>query len=139
VALLGADAWSTRYSPLDQNQRVEFQPAAGSVALERVGDGIDEYYRTTPLYANGQLFTVATTRRYATRSIRHRQRRLDWKLDEGIRWQKAPASLATRTRVMTDWSGKRARGIVSPGYHMAILDAKTARAIRPIGAKKATA
>ena len=58
----GADAWSTRYSPLDQVNASNFDSL--QVAWEWQGGafGSDEYYRTTPIYANGKLFTVATTR-----------------------------------------------------------------------------
>ena len=54
--------------------------------------GDDEYYRTTPLYANGRLFTVATTRRFAAALDPATGETLwMWRLDEGLRWQKAKA------------------------------------------------
>jgi quinoprotein glucose dehydrogenase len=48
-----------------------------------------------------------------------------WRMDEGIRWQKAPRQFAGRgPSYWTD--GKEERVIVvTPGYHMAALDAKT--------------
>ena len=64
----GADAWSTRYSPLDQINASNFNSLQGRVAVERRRVRPDEYYRTTPLYANGRLFTVATT----AQGVRHR-------------------------------------------------------------------
>lgn len=122
----GADTWSTRYSPLDQinasnfNQlRVAWQWPAGAF-------GPDEYYRTTPLYANGRLFTVATTRRVTTAINPETGETLwMWRLDEGLRWQKAPRQFAGRG--LAYWSdGTNERVIVvTPGYHMAALDAKT--------------
>ncbi len=122
----GADAWSTRYSPLDQinasnfNQlQVAWQWNAGSL-------GSDEYYRTTPLYANGRIFTVATTRRVAA-AIDPANGETLWmyRLDEGIRWQKAPRQFAGRG--LAYWTdGREERVIlVTPGYHMVALDAKT--------------
>jgi len=124
----GADAWSTRYSPLDQinasnfgSLRVAWQWNAGAF-------GADEYYRTTPLYANGRLFTVATTRRVAMALDPETGETLwMWRLNEGIRWQKAPRQFAGRgPAYWTD--GKEERVIVtSPGYHMAALDAKTGK------------
>jgi quinoprotein glucose dehydrogenase len=124
----GADAWSTRYSPLDQinasnfgSLRVAWQWNAGAF-------GTDEYYRTTPLYANGRLFTVATTRRVAMALDPETGETLwMWRLNEGIRWQKAPRQFAGRgPAYWTD--GKEERLIVTtPGYHLAALDAKTGR------------
>src|SRR5688500_6118410 len=60
-----ADAWSTRYSPLDQINARNFDSLQVSWEWNAAVDGPDEYYRTTPLYANGRLLTVATTHRYA--------------------------------------------------------------------------
>ena len=61
----GADAWSTRYSPLDQINASNFDSLQVAWQWNAGAFGEDEYYRTTPLYANGRLFTVATTRRMA--------------------------------------------------------------------------
>jgi glucose dehydrogenase len=122
----GGDAWSTRYSPLDQidasnfaNLQVAWQWNAGPF-------GSDEYYRTTPLYANGRLFTVATTRRIAAGIDPSTGETLwMWRLDEGIRWQKAPRQFAGRgLAYWTDGPNERVI-VVTPGYHLASLDAKT--------------
>src|SRR5438874_10908189 len=61
----GADAWSTRYSPLDQINASNFNALQVAWQWNAGQYGADEYYRTTPLYANGRLLTVATTRRAA--------------------------------------------------------------------------
>ena len=61
----GGDAWSTRYSPLDQINARNFDSLQVAWQWNASAFGADEYYRTTPLYANGRLFTVATTRRIA--------------------------------------------------------------------------
>ena len=82
----GADAWSTRYSPLDQINASNFDKLQVAWRWNAAVDGIDEYYRTTPLYANGRLFTVATTHRYAYAIDPEKGTTLwTWKLDEGIR------------------------------------------------------
>ena len=62
----GGDAWSTRYSPLDQINAANFESLEQAWRWPAGAFGADEYYRTTPLYANGRLFTVASTRRVAT-------------------------------------------------------------------------
>src|ERR1044071_2886798 len=88
----GADAWSSRYSPLDQINAANFNSL--QVAWQwQVGDifGEDECFRSTPLYANGKLFSVAGGRRGAV-ALNPGTGALLWKwgLDEGIRFQKAP-------------------------------------------------
>jgi quinoprotein glucose dehydrogenase len=122
----GADAWSTRYSPLTQIDASNFSTLTVKWQWNAGAFGADEYYRTTPLYANGRLFTVASTRRVATALDPETGETLwMWRLDEGIRWQKAPRQFAGRG--LAYWTdGKVERLLVTtPGYHMASLDAKT--------------
>ena len=120
----GGDAWSTRYSPLDQINAANFNDL--QVAWQWKADGVDEYYRTTPLYANGRLFTVGTSRRnaYAIDPVTGRTL-WKWGMDEGIRWQKAPRRFAGRG--LAYWTDGREERVVVvlPGLHMASLDAKT--------------
>jgi quinoprotein glucose dehydrogenase len=124
----GADAWSTRYSPLDQINASNFKNLQVAWTWNAAVDGIDEYYRTTPLYANGRLFTVATSRRYAY-AIDPATGKTLWtwnSLNEGIRWQKAPRRFAGRgLAYWNDGKGNERVVVVTPGYHMAVLDAKT--------------
>src|SRR6187549_4259387 len=61
----GGDAWSTRYSALDQINASNFASLEVAWQWSASPLGADEYYRTTPLFANGRLYTVATTRRVA--------------------------------------------------------------------------
>ncbi|HSA55081.1 MAG TPA: PQQ-binding-like beta-propeller repeat protein [Gemmatimonadaceae bacterium] len=122
----GADAWSTRYSALDQINAGNFGSLQIAWQWNAGAFGSDEYYRTTPLYANGRLFTVATTRRVAVAVDPSTGETLwMWRLDEGIRWQKAPRQFAGRG--LAYWSdGNQERVVVvTPGYHLASLDAKT--------------
>jgi quinoprotein glucose dehydrogenase len=122
----GADAWSTRYSPLDQINASNFASLEVAWQWNASPFGADEYYRTTPLYANGRLFTVATTRRIAAAIDPGTGETLwMWRLDEGLRWQKAPRQFAGRgLAYWTDGRDERVI-VVTPGYHMALLDAKT--------------
>jgi len=124
----GADAWSTRYSPLDQINARNFDSLQIAWQWNAGAFGSDEYYRTTPLYASGRLFTVATTRRVAAALDPATGETLwMWRLDEGIRWQKAPRQFAGRgLAYWTDGRNERVL-VVTPGYHMASLDAKTGR------------
>src|SRR4029450_13990216 len=122
----GGDAWSSRYSAVDQINASNFNSLQVAWQWNAGAFGSDEYYRTTPLYANGRLFTVATTRRVATAIDPGTGEALwMWRLDEGIRWQKAPRQFAGRG--LSYWSdGQQERVIViTPGYHLASLHAKT--------------
>jgi quinoprotein glucose dehydrogenase len=122
----GADAWSTRYSPLDQINASNFDSLQVAWVWNAGQYGDDEYYRTTPLYANGRILTVATTRRKAFAIDPATGKTLwQWGMDEGIRWQKAPRQFAGRgLAYWTDGRSERAI-IVTPGYHLVSLDAKT--------------
>ncbi|MEO7084660.1 MAG: PQQ-binding-like beta-propeller repeat protein [Gemmatimonadaceae bacterium] len=122
----GADAWSTRYSALDQINANNFDSLQVAWQWNAGQYGEDEYYRTTPLFANGRIFTVATTRRQAFAIDPATGQTLwQWKLDEGIRWQKAPRQFAGRgLAYWTDGSQERVV-VITPGYHLASIDAKT--------------
>jgi quinoprotein glucose dehydrogenase len=122
----GGDAWSSRYSSLDQINATNFGSLQMAWQWNAGAFGSDEYYRTTPLYANGRLFTVATTRRIAAAIDPENGETLwMWRLNEGIRWQKAPRQFAGRgLAYWTDGNEERVI-VVTPGYHLAALDAKT--------------
>ena len=122
----GADAWSTRYSPLDQINASNFSSLQVAWTWDAAKDGPDEYYRTTPLFANGRILTVATTHRYAY-GIDPATGATLWtyKLEEGIRYQKAPRQFAGRgLAYWTDGTAERAI-VITPGYHLVSIDAKT--------------
>jgi quinoprotein glucose dehydrogenase len=122
----GADAWSTRYSALDQINAGNFDSLHVAWTWDAGRYGEDEYYRTTPLFANGRLLTVATNRRKAFAIDPATGNTLwQWGMDEGIRWQKAPRQFAGRgLAYWTDGTNERVI-VVTPGYHLVSLDAKT--------------
>ena len=124
----GGDAWSSRYSSLDQINATNFGNLQVAWEWKAGAFGSDEYYRTTPLYANGRLFTVATTRRI-TAAIDPETGETLWmyRLEEGLRYQKAPRQFAGRgLAYWTDGTSERVVTI-TPGYHLVALDAKTGR------------
>ena len=124
----GADAWSSRYSSLDQINGSNFNSLQVAWQWNAAQDGPDEYYRTTPLFANGRILTVATTHRYAY-AVNPADGSTLWsyKLDEGIRWQKAPRPYSGRG-LMYWTDGKAERVVViTPGYHLVSIDAKTGK------------
>ena len=124
----GADQWSTRYSPLEQVNGGNFDSLQVAWEWKASAFGKDEYYRTTPIFANGRLFTVASTRRIATALDPETGETLwMYRLDEGIRWQKAPRQFAGRG--VSYWTDGRIERVllVTPGYHLISLDAKTGK------------
>ena len=130
----GADAWSTRYSALDQINAANFDSLTVAWQWNAGQYGEDEYYRTTPLFANGRLFTVATNRRKAFAIDPTTGQTLwQWGIDEGIRWQKAPRQFAGRgLAYWTDGTNERVV-VVTPGYHLAVIDAKTGKGDPKVG------
>jgi glucose dehydrogenase len=124
----GADAWSTRYSALDQINANNFDSLQVAWHWNAGQYGEDEYYRTTPLYANGHLITVATThRKVFSIDPATGQTIWQWGLEEGIRWQKAPRQFAGRgLAYWTDGSQERAI-VITPGYHLASIDVATGK------------
>jgi quinoprotein glucose dehydrogenase len=124
-----ADAYSTRYSAADQINASNFDSLQVAWRWDASKYGEDEYYRTTPLYANGRLFTVATTRRKAFGiDPTNGQTLWEWGMDEGIRWQKAPRQFAGRgLAYWTDGAGNERVIVITPGYHLVSLDAKTGK------------
>ena len=62
---LGGDAGNTRYSPLDQINASNFSQLeqAWRWRSDNFGPNLDYFSRSTPVYVDGMLYTVATPRR----------------------------------------------------------------------------
>jgi quinoprotein glucose dehydrogenase len=132
----GADAWSTRYSPLDQINASNFGSLKMAWKWDAASLGSDEYFRSTPLYANGRLFTVATTRRHAVAIDPSTGKPLwTYVLNEGIRWQKAARQYSGRGLSYWTGGGQERVIVVTPGYHLVSLDARTGKPDPKFGTK----
>src|SRR5918996_1644508 len=126
----GGDAGSTRYSALDQVTRdnVAALRVAWRWKAANFGPEPETYYRATPLYANGALYTVAGGRRAAVALDPASGETLwTWRMDEGLRWEKAPRRFSGRG--LAYWTDGRVERLIvaTPGYYMVALDAKTGR------------
>jgi quinoprotein glucose dehydrogenase len=133
----GGDAGSTRYAPLDQITRdnVATLKVVWRWHTANFGPTPETYYRATPLYANGVLYTVAGERRaVAAIDPATGETLWTWRMDEGLRWEKAPRRFSGRG--LAYWSDGRGDAriiVVTPGYYMAALDAKTGRPVAGFG------
>jgi quinoprotein glucose dehydrogenase len=132
----GGDAASTRYSPLDQITRDNAKnlEVVWRWRAANFGPDPETYFRATPLYAHGMLYTVAGERRdVAAIDPATGETVWTWRMDEGLRWEKAPRRFSGRG--LAYWTDGRVERIivVSPGYHMVALDAKTGRQVTGFG------
>ena len=124
----GADAWSTRYSPLDQINASQLRLAEGRLAVERRRL---RQRRVLPHDAALRERPALHRRDDAPRSpSAHRSRRTARRSGCGG-WTKASAGRRRRasspdagSAYWTDGANERVI-VVTPGYHMASLDAKT--------------
>jgi glucose dehydrogenase len=132
----GGDAGSTRYSPLAQIDASNFArlEVAWRWSAANFGPEPEFYYRATPIYANGVLYTVAGERRaVAAIDPATGETLWTWRMDEGLRWEKAPRRFSGRgLAYWSDGSDERII-VVTPGFHMVALDAKTGREIAGFG------
>jgi quinoprotein glucose dehydrogenase len=132
----GADLRNTRYSPLDQVNRDNFSKleVAWRFKPDNFGPGREFKFESTPLVANGVLYSTAGTRR-AVVALDAGTGEMMWmhRLDEGKRGAVSPRRLSGRG--LAYWTdGKEERIVyVTIGYQMVALDAKTGLAIPGFG------
>lgn len=132
----GGDAGSTRSSTLEQITRDNASrlEVAWRWKAANFGPEPETYYRSTPLYANGTLYTTAGERRaVAAIEPASGETLWVWRMDEGLRWQKAPRRFSGRG--LAYWTDGREERVVvvTPGYHLVVLDAKTGRPVSGFG------
>src|SRR5437868_10726033 len=131
-----ADIRGTKYSPLDQINAGNFKnlEVAWRFKTDNLGPRPEFNLESTPLVANGVLYTTAGTRR-AVVALDAATGEMKWmfSLDEGKRGEAAPRRLSGRG--LSYWSDGREERIiyVTPGYQMIALDAATGRPVPTFG------
>lgn len=132
----GGDAGNTKYSPLDQIKasNVKELAIAWRWKAENFGPTPDYNWEVTPLMIGGVLYFTAGSRRVAV-AVDATSGETLWmyRLEEGERGDRAPRK---QNRGLAYWSdGKDDHRIllISPGYQLVALDAKTGRPIPKFG------
>jgi quinoprotein glucose dehydrogenase len=124
----GGDLASTRYSPLDQINKDNFNSleVAWRFKTDFLGPRPEFNFESTPLMADGIVYSTAGTRR-AVVALDAGTGELIWmhSENEGKRGESAPRQLSGRG--LAYWTDGRSARIVyvTPGYQMVALDAKT--------------
>jgi quinoprotein glucose dehydrogenase len=126
----GGDLASTRYSPLDQITKDNFNKleVAWRFKTDAMGPRPEFNFQVTPLMVDGIVYATAGTRR-AVVALDAATGELKWmhSENEGKRGESAPRQLSGRG--LAYWPGAAGQGArivyVTPGYQMIALDAKT--------------
>jgi quinoprotein glucose dehydrogenase len=133
----GGDLGNTRYSPLDQINASNFNKLqiAWRFKTDNLGPRPEYNLESTPLMANGILYSTAGTRR-AVVALDAATGELLWvhSENEGERGRNAPRQLSGRG--LAYWTDGREERIlyVTPGYRLVALNAKTGARVPAFGA-----
>jgi len=134
----GGDLASTRYAPLDQINRDNFNKleVAWRFKTDSLGPRPEFNFQGTPLMVDGVVYSTAGSRR-AVVALDAGTGELLWmhSENEGKRGESAPRQLSGRG--LAYWTDGRASSIVyvTPGYQMVALDAKTGIPVAGFGTK----
>jgi quinoprotein glucose dehydrogenase len=132
----GGDLASTRYSALDQINASNFGKleVAWRFKTDALGPRPEFNLQSTPLVANGVMYTTAGTRR-AVVALNPTTGEMLWmhSMNEGTRGEAAPRQLSGRG--LAYWTDGREERIVyvTPGYQMIALNAKTGARVSGFG------
>src|SRR6476661_6585521 len=133
----GGDLGNTRYAPLDQINRNNFNKleVAWRFKSDQLGGRPEYNYESTPLMVNGVVYVTAGSRR-AVVALDAATGELLWthKEFEGPRGESAPRKLSGRgLAYWTDGRGDNRVIYVTPGYQMLALNAKDGHPITSFG------
>ena len=132
----GADAGSTRYSPVDQIDASNFEEleVAWTWRGDNFGPEVDYINRATPIYADGRLFTVAGRRRTAV-AIDPATGETLWTFREPYttRWARSSRQNYGKGVAYAEVDGRGVVYLVTPGFFLHALDAETGLPLRGFG------
>lgn len=133
---LGADAWNTRYSSLDQVNASNFGDL--QVAWVWRGDNFgpepDRQFKSTPSYINGRLYTVSGERRQVV-AIDPGTGETLWTYREPHtrRWERSMRKNYGKGVAYAEVDGRGVIYISTPGFFLHALDAETGRPLENWG------
>jgi quinoprotein glucose dehydrogenase len=132
----GGDAWSTRYSPLEQINAQNFDSlrVAWVWRGDNFGPDADPILRSTPIYARGKLYTVAGSRR-AVVAIDPSTGETLWTFrePETPRWEQSSRQNYGKGVAYAEVDGRGVIYVVTPAFFLHALDADTGRPLEGFG------
>ena len=133
---LGGDAGHTRSSPLNQINGDNFADleVAWTWRSDNFGPHVDYFSRSTPIYVDGMLYTVATPRRQVV-AIDPATGETLWTFrePETIRHLRSPRQAYGKGVAYGEVSGRGVIYVTSPAFFLWALDAKTGRPLENWG------
>ncbi|MEX2584162.1 MAG: pyrroloquinoline quinone-dependent dehydrogenase [Gemmatimonadota bacterium] len=132
----GGDQWSTRYSPVDQVNAENFEEleVAWTWRGDNFGPQPDFIMRSTPIYVDGILYTVAGRRRTVA-AIDPGTGETLWTFREPHteRWERSPRQNYGKGVAYAEIDGRGVIYLVTPGFFLHALDAKTGQPLEGFG------
>lgn len=132
----GGDAHSARYSPLDQIDADNFESleVAWVWRGDNFGPEVDYILRSTPLYVDGTLYTVAGQRRTVV-ALDPATGETLWTFREPYtpRWEASMRKNYGKGVAYAEVGGRGVVYVVTPGFFLHALDASTGRPIDEFG------
>ena len=131
-----ADAWGTRYSPVNQVNAENFSDleVAWVWRADNFGPGVDPQMKSTPTYIDGILYTVAGQRRTIA-AIDPATGETIWTYREPhtTRWERSMRQNYGKGVAYGELDGRGVIYYTSPAFFLHALDAKTGRHIEGFG------
>ena len=133
----GADAWSTRYSPLQQIDAETFGDLEQAWLWrgDNFGPSPDYILRSTPIYADGRLFTVAGQSRTVS-ALDPATGEVLWMYREPhtTRWERSSRKSHGKGVAYSEVDGRGVIYLVTPAFFLHALDAATGLPLQGFGA-----
>ena len=133
----GADAWSTRYSPLDQIDANNFGDLEQAWLWrgDNFGPSLDYILRSTPIYVGGRLFTVAGQSRTVS-ALDPATGEVLWMFREPhtTRWERSSRKSHGKGVAYHEVDGRGVIYLVTPAFFLHALDAETGLPLEGFGA-----
>ena len=133
-----ADAWGTRYSPVDQVNAENFEDleVAWIWHADNFGPELEDQFKATPQYINGTLYTVAGHRRTVV-AIDPETGETLWTYREPntTRWERSMRQNYGKGVAYAQLDGRDVILYISPAFFLHALDAETGRHLENWGTR----